>query len=125
MNTLHIEKTDRTPEIRFSDCDLLIWGTFVPIDPDAFYLPLLKWVSKYSIAPARVTVVDIGLKYTRGYAMNYIEKLLQEVILLNSDQHHVIIIWYFSANSIDVKAGMYLSRKLSFPFNFVEVEEIL
>jgi hypothetical protein len=27
-------------------------------------------------------------------------------------------------NSISVKAGEYLSRKLSFPFNFVEVEEI-
>jgi hypothetical protein len=56
--------------------------------------------------------------------MNYIHKLLQELILLNNENHQVIINWYFSASSIDVKAGMYLSRKLNFVFNIIEVEEI-
>lgn len=124
MQKLYIEQTDRTPEINFSYGNLSLSGTFVPIDPVAFYLPLLKWVSKYSIAPAQVTVIDVFLTYTRGYAMNYIQKLLQELILLNDEQHQVIINWHFSANSIEVKAGEYLSRKLDHPFNFVEVEEI-
>lgn len=124
IKKLWIEQTYRTPEIKFSYGNLSLRGTFVPIDPVAFYLPLLKWVSKYSIAPAPVTVVDIGLKYTRGFAMNYIQKLLQELILLNNENHQVIINWYFSANSIDKKAGEHLSRKLDYPFNFVEVEEI-
>lgn len=124
MKKLYIEPTDRTPEIRFEYGKLRIWGTFVPVDPAEFYIPLYEWVNKYSIAPAPVTVVDIGLKYTRGYAMNYIQKLLQNLILLNSEQHKVIINWHFSANSIDVKAGEHLSKKLEHPFNFVEVEEI-
>ena len=125
MKKLYIEPTDRTPEIEFKYGKLRIWGTFVPVDPAGFYLPLHEWVNKYSNSPAPVTIVDIGLKYTRGYAMNYIQKLLQELILLNNEQHQVIINWHFSANSIDVKAGEYLSRKLDHPFNFVEVEEIL
>ena len=124
MQKLYIEQTYRTPEIKFSYGNLSLRGTFVPVDPVAFYLPLLKWVSKYSIAPAPVTIIDVFLRYTRGYAMNYIHKLLQELILLNNENHQVIINWYFSASSIDVKAGMYLSRKLNFVFNIIEVEEI-
>jgi hypothetical protein len=124
IKKLWIEQTDRTPEIEFKYGKLRIWGTFVPVDPAGFYLPLHEWVKTYSISPVRETVVDIGLIYIRGYAMSYIQKLLQELILLKSDQHQVIINWYFATNSIDVKAGEYLSRKLDHPFNFVEVEEV-
>jgi len=124
LKKLYIKQTYRTPEIKFSYGNLLLKGTFVPIDPVAFYLPLLKWVRKYSIAPAPVTTVDIFLFYCRGYAMNYIHKLLQELISIKNEQHNVIINWHFSTNSIDVKAGEYLSRKLDHPFNFDKVEEI-
>jgi len=124
LKKLYTEPTYRTPEIEFKYGKLRIWGTFVPVDPAGFYLPLFEWVKKYSLAPAPVTVLDIGIRYIRGYAMNYIKKLLHELILLNSDQHQVTINWYFATNSIDVKAGEYLSRKLDYPFNFVEVEEI-
>lgn len=124
IKKLWIEQTSRTPEIKFSYGRLRISGTFVPNDPDEFYKPLYEWVKKYSLTPAPITVVDIGLTYTRGYAMHYIKKLLQELIMLHNEQHQVIINWHFSANSIDVKAGEYLSRKLDHPFNFVEVQEI-
>jgi hypothetical protein len=124
MQKLYIEQTDRTPEIKFSYGNLSLKGTFVPVDPVAFYLPLLKWVSKYSIAPAPVTTVDIYLFYCRGYAMNYIEKLLQRIILIKTEQHQVIINWYYAPNSISVKAGEHLSKKLNYPFNYAEVEGI-
>ena len=123
MENLYIERTSRTPEIEFTNGKLRLWGTFVPENPAEIYLPLHEWVKTYSISTAPETVVDIGLKYIRGYAMSYIQKLLQQLILLNIDQYQVIINWHFSANSIDVKAGEYLSRKLDYPFNFVEVEE--
>jgi hypothetical protein len=124
MNTLYIEKTDRTPEIDFSVGKLRIWGTFVPENPAEFYLPLHDWLKNYSIAPATETVVDIGIAYVRGYSMDYIEALLQEVIMLNNGNNQVLINWYFSADNISVKAGEYLSWKLEHPFNFVEIEEI-
>jgi hypothetical protein len=124
IKKLLIEKTDRTPEIKFEYGKLRIWGTFVPVDPAGFYLPLHEWVKTYSISQAPETVIDFFLTYTRGYAMSYIEKLLQELIMLQNEEHQVIINWHFSVNSIDVKAGEYLSRKLEHPFNFVEVEEI-
>ena len=64
IKKLWIEQTYRTPEIEFKHGKLRIWGTFVPVDPVAFYLPLLKWVSKYSIAPAPVTIIDVFLRYS-------------------------------------------------------------
>ena len=125
MKKLYIEPTDRTPEIKFKYGKLRIWGTFVPVDPAGFCIPLFEWVMKYSLSPAPETVIDIFLTYTRGYAMKYMQKLLQELIMLHNEQHQVIINWHFSANSIDVKAGEYLSKILNYPFNFVEVKEIL
>ena len=122
IKKLWIEQTYRTPEIEFKYGKLRIWGTFVPVDPAEFYIPIYEWVNKYSLSPAPETVIDIFLTYTRGYAMKYMQKLLQELIMLHNEQHQVIINWHFSANSIDVKAGEYLSRKLDHPFNFVKVE---
>jgi hypothetical protein len=124
MKKLYIEPTDRTPEIQFNYGKLRMCGTFVPVDPDGFYLPLHEWIKKYSNAPASTTMVDIGLKYTRGYAMSYVRKLLQELILIKSDKYNIIINWHFSKQSIDVKAGEFLSEKLNYPFNFIVVEEI-
>ena len=124
MDTLYIDQTERTPKIRFCDGNLLIWGTFVPVDPAVFYLLLHEWVIKYSNSPAPVTVVDIGLKYTRGYTMNYIKKLLQELIIIKNNQRTLIINWHYIPNGLDVRAGEYLSRKINCPFNFVEVEII-
>ena len=124
LKKLDSKPTDRTPEIKFKYGKLRIWGTFVPVDPAGFCIPLYEWVNKYSNSPAPVTIVDIGLTYTRGYAMKYLEKLLHELILLNDEQHQVIINWHFSPDIIDVKAGEYLSRKLNHSFNFVDIDEI-
>ena len=124
LKKLYIKQTYRTPLIEFTDGKLCIWGTFVPENPAEFYLPLHDWLKNYSIAPATETVVDIGIAYVRGYSMDYIEALLQEVIMLNNGNNQVLINWYFSADNISVKAGEYLSWKLEHPFNFVEIEEI-
>jgi len=125
MNTLHIEQTYRTPKIEFSVGKLRIWGTFVPENPAEFYSLLHEWIEKYSINPAPETVVEIGIMHTGGYWMPYIQKLLQELILLNTEQHKVIINWYYALNSISIKAGYHLSKKMNYTFNFLEVEEIL
>jgi hypothetical protein len=124
MNTLYIDQTGRTPKIRFSDGKLLLWGTIVPVDPDGYYSQLQEWVMEYSVAPVKETIVDIGIEYVRGFGMSFIQKLLQELIMLNNDQHEIKINWYFSPDSIDVQAGKHLSRKLNYAFNFVEVEGI-
>ncbi len=122
LKKLYIKQTYRTPLIEFTDGKLWIWGTFVPENPAEFYLPLHDWIEEYSANPTAETVVDLGVRYTRGYWMPYIEKLLQELIMLHNEQHQVIINWHFSTDSIDVKAGEYLSGKLNYPFNFVEAE---
>jgi hypothetical protein len=70
------------------------------------------------------TILHLGLTYTHGYSMNYIQKLPQEMILLNNEQHQVFINWYHAPNSSDVKAGEYLSKKVNYFFNFIDVKEI-
>jgi hypothetical protein len=124
MTKLYINRTDRTPEINFEYGKLCIFGTFVPENPYEFYSELYNWIKFYSKSPATETIVNVGIAYTRGFAMEYIEALLQEVVYLNDEEHRVIVNWYFSPSSIDKKAGEYLSWKLEHPFNFVEVEEI-
>ena len=82
MQKLYIEQTDRTPEIKFEYGKLRILGTFVPDDPYEFYSVLHDWIKIYSKSPAPETIVKLGLSYTRGFSMEYIEALLQEVDLL-------------------------------------------
>ena len=124
MQKLSIEQTDRTPQINFENGKLRIFGTFVPVEAYEFYSILYNWIKIYSKSTATETIVDVGIAYTRGFAMEYIEALLQEVIYLNDEKHLVIINWHFSPDSIDVKAGEYLSWKLDYPFNFIEIKDI-
>ena len=124
LKKLYIKQTYRTPLIEFTDGKLCIWGTFVPENPAEFYLPLHDWIEEYSANPAAETVVDFGVRYTRGYWMHYIQILLHELILLNKEQHKVIINWHYAPNTISVKAGEHLSKKMNYTFNFLEVEEI-
>ena len=76
MQKLYIEQTSCTPLVEFIVGKLRIWGTFVPENPAEFYLPICEWIEKYSVNPTRETVVDFGVRYTRGYWMPYIQKLL-------------------------------------------------
>lgn len=124
MEKLYIERTDRTPLIEFTNGKLRIWGTIVPENPNEFYFPLYEWVKEYSISPAKETIIEIGIIYTRNSGMINIQKLLQELILINDDHHLVTINWYYWMNTIDIKAGEYLSRKLNYPFNFINYEGI-
>lgn len=124
MNKLYIEQTDRTPEIEFSNGKLRIWGTIVPENPAEFFIVLNNWVKEYSISPPKETIVEVGIIYTRQNPINYLQILLKELIELNDDHHLVTINWYYCMNTIDVKAGEYLSRKLNYPFNFIDYEGI-
>jgi hypothetical protein len=124
MSSLIIGSTDRTPEIEFTFGKLHIWGTYAPDEPYEFYKVLYDWIKIYSKSPAPLTFIEIGITHTRGFFMEYIESILQDLIYLNDDQHKVQINWYYSQNSISVKAGEHLSRVLEYPFNFVEVEEL-
>lgn len=124
MKRLYIEQTDRTPLIEFTYGNLRIWGIYAPDEPYEFYSALYDWLKSYSKSPAPLTVVEIGIIHTRGFFMEYIESILQDLIYLNDDQHKVTINWYYSVNSISVKAGEHLSRVLEHPFNYVEVEEL-
>jgi hypothetical protein len=124
MTRLYIERTERTPEIEFTFGKLRILGTYAPDEPYEFYYVLYDWLKIYSKSPAPLTVVEIGITHTRGFFMEYIESILQDLIYLNDEQYKVQINWYYSRNSISVKAGEHLSRVLEHPFNFVKVEGI-
>ena len=124
MTRLYIEKTDRTPEIDFTFGKLRIFGTYAPDEPYEFYSVLYNWIKIYSKSPASLTVVEIGITHTRGFFMEYIESILQDLIYLNDAEHQVTINWYYSPTSISVKAGEFLSRLLEQPFNMIEVEDL-
>lgn len=124
MEKLFIQKTTRSPEISFSYGELRLWGRFIPDNPIDFFVPLHNWIRMYSMNPAHETIVDIGIHYTNGNWMPFIEKLLKLLISLQDAQHQVTINWYYSQHSISVKAGEHLSRKYCHKFNFVEVEGI-
>ena len=94
------------------------------IESYEFYSLLHDWIKIYSKSPALLTVVEIGIIHTRGFFMEYIESILQDLIYLNDDQHKVQINWLYSSNSISVKAGEFLSRRLEHPFNIIEVEDL-
>ena len=89
MTKLYIEETDRTPEIEFTNGKLRIFGTYAPQEPYEFYSVLHDWIKIYSKSPAPLTVVEIGITHTRGFFMEYIESILQDLIYLNDEEHQV------------------------------------
>jgi hypothetical protein len=125
MDSLFIEATKKTPEVRFSaEGKLNIKGRSIPEDPSKFYDVLYLWVFEYSSHPQPNTIVDIELEYFNSGTSKALLHILRMLVDLKNRGQNVEINWYFETGDDDIyERGEYYSSILDSKFKFIEIKQ--
>ena len=88
------EKTNSTPFINCKKGLIEIKGKSIPEDPNAFFDPIIDWISAYAKKPARSTKININLDYVNSNSCVFLFKMLQLMQNTYNEGHKVETNWY-------------------------------
>jgi hypothetical protein len=123
MATLHLSRTEKTPEVTFdTEAGLFdLRGCSIPEDADKFYAPLFDFMERYSQAPAPQTTVRLALEYFNSSSSKYILDLLRLIDDVHaSGKATVALEWYFEPDDLDMQeAGQDYKSLLEMPVRLI------
>jgi len=125
MENLQLEKTSKTPAVSF-DAEkgkLEIEGRSKPDNAKEFYIPLVKWIERYSQYPKDKTQVTLYYTYYNTATAKYILDILRNIDdLLYKKGHQVSIQWQYDDDDEDVEMdGKDYNEMVSVPVEVVAV----
>ncbi len=124
FNSLHIAKTEDTPEVRFDDTngDFEITGRSLPEDAYTFYRPIIDNIGAFLGNGKKNLVVTIQLDYFNSSSGRYLMELL--VILDDkSNSNNVSLIWkYEEDDELMLEKGEEFKSLINIPFNIIMVD---
>ncbi|MBS1547873.1 MAG: DUF1987 domain-containing protein [Bacteroidetes bacterium] len=123
MTGLHIDRTDRTPEVTIDPKTGLIdlRGCSIPEDAEKFYGPVFNLVERYCNAPAPQTTVRLALDYFNSSSSKFILDLLRLIDEVHaSGKAAACVEWFFEPDDLDMQeAGQDYSALLEMPVRLI------
>jgi hypothetical protein len=123
-DTLYIEATDVSPEVRFSsvECSFLIKGRSMPENSEQFYEPVLSWLrGKYSSETVKATI-DVNLDYYNTGSFIRIMGLFNLLNELNKKGSQFSVRWICEAEDEDnIADGQSFKEVVKIPFEIIEI----
>lgn len=121
-----MEGSPKTPSLRF-DAEkgiIEIKGRSIPENAIEFYKPMVDWLDKYSINPAKETVVNFQLEYFNTSSSKCILDLFKKLETIHKKSRSVIVNWYYEEDDEDMlEAGEDYESIIRIPFTMIEMEE--
>jgi len=133
MESLRIEKTDKTPGIildAYND-NFEISGNSLPENVREFYFPVINWLIEFEkeVLDKKVIKFDkthpLNFKFKMNYfnssSTKFLYDIMRGLIRFHEKGHVIRILWYFETEDEDMKyAGEEMSELLNVPFQFIE-----
>lgn len=104
MKPLYIEATRETPQV-ILDKDLgkfSFTGISFSENPNAYYKPILEWVTSYMDNPNSITTVDFKFQYFNTSSKKQIAKILFQLECIASNSK-VMINWHYKEGDAIMK----------------------
>jgi len=123
MDSLFIAETDTTPKVDFNlDTGVFtIEGKAITNDAEAFFLPVLNWLTEYTKRASNLTEVVIKLDYfniSSSKRILFVFYKLNEIIEAGK---HVSIKWFYHEDEDDMfEVGQDFAYMVKIPFEFIE-----
>ena len=124
METIHLQSTEKTPEVLLDPSGLIrITGRSIHEDPDKYFAPLTEWIEEYCQHPQDITRVEIAMEYFNSSSAKYILNMLQMLTGLLDKGLQVQINWVYEEGDDDIlERGQYYSSVLQVPFKYKETD---
>jgi len=119
MEPIKLKGTDDTPSIILDKENGIfeIAGRSLPEDVNAFYEPILDWLSDYAGGPNSETVVTFKLVYFNTASSKLILDILLKFEEISETGSDVLIKWYYPEDDEDMEeAGEEYSEIVEIPF---------
>lgn len=103
INNLFIERTAKTPEVRFdiSSGELLLTGKSIPENSTKFYEPLLLWLEDYINSPLQTTDFHLKLEYFNSSSTLWIAKIIKTLSRIYLENSVLFIHLYFDEEDFE------------------------
>ncbi len=124
MDDLKIDKTIKTPGIKFSaeEGTLIISGRAIPENPEEFFIGVIQWVKDYFKDPKDLTTVSIQLEYINSGSSKYLLELLHMIEEMHKSGKLCEIKWYYEEDDEAVlELGKHYQSIIDVPFKLIEV----
>jgi len=123
MNSLTIQKTESTPEIKFlRKGELEINGRSLPEDVHKFYDPLIDWVKNLDVEKVKV---DLKLEYLNTSST---KKLLNLLTALDNNKNinDINVSWFYEFDDLEMEdlGSIYASELKRINFQLIEGVDI-
>jgi len=122
LESLVIEPTEDTPEIRFSPEDnyFKISGVSLPENAVSFYSKVFEWLKNYEQNPSPTTNFNFQLEYLNTASS---KQLFELIVLLEriSMKSHLTVIWHYDKVDEDMLTiGKRFKNLVNIDFDFIE-----
>jgi len=125
MESIHIEKTPKSPLFILTDGYIRLSGRSIPQNARQLYKICIDWVDQYVQSPVRETKVDLYFEYIDTSSIRCVVDFLTKLshIPVNS-QNRVEMNWYYERDDDDsFDLGAYIQAHLKVPFNIIPIDE--
>lgn len=119
METIKLQGTDDTPSIILDKENAIFEfsGRSLPEDVNAFYEPILEWLSNYGKSPNKQTVVTFKLVYFNTASSKLILDILLKFEEIGENGSEVLIKWFYPEDDEDMQeAGEEYADIVEIPF---------
>ena len=125
MNTLLIDKTEKTPYICLEKGLFQFYGRSIIEDSKRVFQPVVDWLKKYQPDSNLKTIVNFNFDYLNTSSSKCIYDILKVLDDLHGKGHDIVINWYYEEGDSDMlDLGVHLKAFIRSPFNFIETKAI-
>lgn len=97
MEALHIDATDKSPEVKLDGVNgkILIHGISDLEDALGFYFPIIQWIETYAQRPTAHTEAVFEFKYYNTASAKSIYEVLKRLSLIHKKDISIDVKWFY------------------------------
>ena len=104
MESLIIKPTEHLPAISLvATGQFVFYGKSLPEDGKVFYMPVIRWLEKYSLNPAATTQCSFKMEYLNSSSSKCFADILNILSTMREKDHVVEIIWNYDEEDDEMK----------------------
>lgn len=126
MKAIDIKQTSNTPLVILDKetGKFVFQGKSFPENTAEFYEPVISWLSEYSKAPNKSTVIDMQFDYFNTSSAKMILEIFKKVKEVKEAGSEVKVLWrYLSMDEEMLEVGEEYEYMVDVPFEYIEIEE--
>lgn len=124
MESINIEETAITPEIKFNSQTgfFSLKGRSIPENPKEFYSQIIEWLIEYYKSPNEITEFWFEMEYVNSGSSRFILEILRRVKQYRDEGSNTVIKWLYEEDDESIQGlGEYYRDLIQIPIELIQI----